>query len=306
MGVKNEMSEPDSCPFHFDLIIAYHPKRELAHGEEEADASDEDEEQKDSAQKPQMNGNMDHQNPDLIGDLIKKLEANNLRYVVKMVSEISDKPGRGIGNVFKEFATKAKYENKQPRHKRFLALIDRRQRVENEENNDTFKIENERLIMFEPPIDAGRDIPKDAVSEYSMCASSICVIPNEKYEVSKLMTEMPPEQKDSAENALNGNMMEKILKEKITCKTGGAFLTLSFHVKTEECIKAYLFINGQYTRFAPSDIVNILPNFFVPNKTNQGFVEGEKEKQRFTNLFKKQIVDRDFDAFRAAVKNVQK
>ena len=93
-----------------------------------------------------------------------------------------------------------------------------------------------------------------------MCASSICVIPSKAYEKSPLMTEMPQGQHDqdsSEAEADKGNMADQLLKQTITCKTNnGAFLTLSLHVKTEDCIKAYLFINGQYVRFDAKDIVD--------------------------------------------------
>ena len=187
---------------------------------------------------------------------------NKLRYIVDNVADLGG-AHRVFRGAYNKFSEKVKFEKAGPRNKRFLALVDRRQRVE-EEDGDGYEVEDERLIMFEPPEDAGRDIPKNVVSEHSMCASSICVIPSKEYQASPLMTEMPQAQGQGQGNeADQANMAEKLLKQTITCKTNnGAFLTLSFHVKTEESIKVYLYINGQYIRFMPEDIVNSYVSIF--------------------------------------------
>ena len=88
-----------------------------------------------------------------------------------------------------------------------------------------------------------------------------------------------------------------------SCKS--ALLTLSFHVKTDEVIKLYLYHNGQCMRFMPEDIKTILPTLFnLKYADNEGWLNrkdpdsDELEVDRYINEMKKYLKDVEFDAFR--------
>ena len=87
-------------------------------------------------------------------------------------------------------------------------------------------------------------------------------------------------------------------------KLGGQMLVFSFHVLGAEEIRCYLFCNGQFLRFHPNDVVNILPILYknsdkvrsaLLEKWNQN-EEAASWKERFDN-FKEVLQDKRFEQF---------
>eukprot|EP01083_Nonionella_stella_P019172 53292_1 len=119
--------------------------------------------------------------------------------------------------------------------KRLIVTIDRRV-SKNDEKEDT----GDDIWMYEPPPDC-QHIPDKAVALQYINSSSACVVPG------------------------MGDEEERI-GVKSHCHR--RLLTLSFHVKTQEIIKCYLFWNGQMIRFMPSDIKDVLPRLFASSEHN--------------------------------------
>ena len=93
-------------------------------------------------------------------------------------------------------------------------------------------------------------------------------------------------------------------------KLGGEMLVFSFHVLGAEEIRCYLFCNGQFLRFHPNDVVNILPKLYkdsdkVRNALLEKFDESKNKeadswKERF-NDFKQALQDKRFEQFYAGL-----
>ena len=79
----------------------------------------------------------------------------------------------------------------------------------------------------------------------------------------------------------------------ITCNTkmskNDGLLTFSFHIISANDISCYLFWNGKYFRFLPSDISSILPKLFVDNYENERYINNYDNTITFS--------DENFDKF---------
>merc|ERR1712228_410582 len=96
---------------------------------------------------------------------------------------------------------------------------------------------------------------------------------------------MADDEKNEQEKDQEVAVSDKLLKSTITTKTAAAMLTASFHVKEVDQILCYLYINGQYLRFMPDDVVDILPRFFVKSGANRKFlVDVEKDKEEGSSV----------------------
>ena len=87
-----------------------------------------------------------------------------------------------------------------------------------------------------------------------------------------------------------------------SCKS--SLMTLSFHVKTEEVIRLYLYFNGQSMRFMPEDIKDVLPRLFnLEYADNPGWLTRKDpdgdilEVDRYINRMKRCLKDVEFEAF---------
>ena len=77
-----------------------------------------------------------------------------------------------------------------------------------------------------------------------------------------------------------------------------ALLTLSFHVKTEEVIKLYLYHNGQCMRFMPDDIKTVLPLLFnMEYGNNAEWLTIHEEVDGCIDRMKRCLKDVEFEAF---------
>eukprot|EP00483_Globobulimina_turgida_P007897 UN07913 len=145
--------------------------------------------------------------------------------------------------------------------------------------------------MYEPPTNC-RNIPRDVVPEWYINASRTCILPNMDYGDGR-----------DAEATEKNNQETRQTKEKIQkanigssshCK--GSLLTLSFICKEQDAIKAYLYWNGQITRFTPEDIRDVFPRLFnmefnggekIGNgakSLNQQFIENTKEIENLIKI----------------------
>eukprot|EP01084_Bolivina_argentea_P000950 1741_1 len=88
----------------------------------------------------------------------------------------------------------------------------------------------------------------------------------------------------------------EVSKGKIGVKSRSPIMTLSFHVLEEDVVKLYVFVNGQYFRFMPQDLKDILPVFFVSNDSNKEFKNGEKIKTLIEEI-EPYLKDVKFDDF---------
>merc|ERR1719461_682981 len=84
---------------------------------------------------------------------------------------------------------------------------------------------------------------------------------------------MAEEEEEDEKDAKEQKTMDN---ETIHTKSPGAHLCVSFHVKAWDQILCYLYVNGQYLRFMPEDLISILPRFFVQSEANIEFIEEEK------------------------------
>merc|ERR1712176_1685603 len=129
-----------------------------------------------------------------------------------------------------------------------------------------------------------------------------CLIPKMDYKPIYMMDKHDKNPEEKVNDDMAHDVQGK--KETIHTKTPGALLTISFHVKQADQILAYLYINGQYLRFMPEDIINILPRFFVESDekpslgySNKRFVEDKKQYGPFLKDMQTYLVDKRFDAF---------
>ena len=149
--------------------------------------------------------------------------------------------------------------------------------------------------MYEPPANC-RDIPSDAVPEWSLNASRTCLLPDTDYG------------NGSAADMKKGQPTNANIHSCFHCK--GSLLTLSFMVQEADAIKCYLYWNGQMTRFIPEGAKTVLSAIFNTKRTktseigdlNQRFLKGEQRDSEKTldemiNFMKKKIKDSQFKSF---------
>merc|ERR1719283_255018 len=153
--VREMAKQPRNRPFHFDAIIALDHKHKADTVENEDDVDSEEEDIDES-----------------VRDFEIELKANEMRYTISNIDDA--KSEELFSSAYAKFSKELRFENARPTNKRFLGLLDRRERVG-----------AEKLIMFEPPLFTDseakrldrpvRDIPENAVPEFSMNAS-MCLI----------------------------------------------------------------------------------------------------------------------------------
>merc|ERR1712154_501383 len=120
--------------------------------------------------------------------------------------------------------------------------------------------------MYEPP-EKARDIPNNALPEWYIGASTITLLPDLKFTGGGALDKAAAadSEEKKAENKDPKKEAERVAKyENIGANSacGGSVMTLSFHVKQENVIKLYLYMNGQCIRFMPEDVKAVLPVLF--------------------------------------------
>ena len=81
-------------------------------------------------------------------------------------------------------------------------------------------------------------------------------------------------------------------------------MTFSFHVLASDEIKCYLVWNGQYHRFYPQDIINVLPTIFVKSYENNKFATS-REAMKLINDMYELIRDNKFEEFHRTVNGMK-
>eukprot|EP01084_Bolivina_argentea_P107933 192921_1 len=172
--------------------------------------------------------------------------------------------------------------------KRMISFVDRRESKLLDGKKDS-------IYVYKPPENCAH-IPRDVCGLWFISASRTSLLPDMKYGNGE---------KALKEKIINLNATkEELLKSNIDsgshCKAG--LLTISFHVKSKDEVKMYLYFNGQMIRFMPKDIKIILPLLFnMEYGDNKGFLkrflankEGEDEMIKYMSDF---VKDKHFDTW---------
>ena len=149
--------------------------------------------------------------------------------------------------------------------------------------------------MYEPPENA-RIIPNNAVPEWYIGASRMCLLPDMKYGAENEEEDEADKKEKSKEQVIN----EKAKFSNIGANTGcqGSVLTLSLHAKQANVVKLYLYYNGQCIRFMPEDIKVVLPMLFNMNYGNNAeFIKFEKQVNMYIKKMSYGLQDEEFQAF---------
>eukprot|EP01084_Bolivina_argentea_P107932 192919_1 len=147
------------------------------------------------------------------------------------------------------------------------------------------------IYVYTPPTNCV-NIPRDVCGLWFISASRTSLLPDMKYGNGE----------QALKDVINLNATrEELLKSNIDsgshCKAG--LLTISFHVKSKDEVKMYLYFNGQMIRFMPKDIKIILPLLFnMEYGDNNGFIKNTEEVNPIIKNISKVIKDEYFNAFK--------
>jgi len=286
------------CPFQFDLCFAVgEPKR----SDHDISVLDEDEDDDDDD---------DHKDDDIkyidyIGDIGAKLTKNKMKHLM-MEKNAKDKVGRVFEEMYIQFLEGnglKKIDDLGQRsylqRKRLISFVDRRG-----QSGGFDQSLNDQIFMFEPPEDA-RDIPEDAVPEWFVSSSRTSLLPDLKYDPKKGGLEDDGKEDDpDPDDDEATKHPDKFKNIGVLFPCSSALLTLSFHVKQENVVKAYLYHNGQSIRFMPEDIRDVLPTLFnMEWGDNAKWIKKEKDVQHYVDVMAKCLVDVEFKAFQQSYTN---
>eukprot|EP00486_Rosalina_sp_Unknown_P015646 CAMPEP_0201595080 /NCGR_PEP_ID=MMETSP0190_2-20130828/192205_1 /ASSEMBLY_ACC=CAM_ASM_000263 /TAXON_ID=37353 /ORGANISM="Rosalina sp." /LENGTH=344 /DNA_ID=CAMNT_0048054949 /DNA_START=190 /DNA_END=1223 /DNA_ORIENTATION=- len=288
---SSQTAKETVCPFQVDLAIAVgqpastEKKTNMGGIIQNDDDDDDDDDDDEDDQKGGGGGGKKYKGyVDVVGDLEKKLKANNLKYVT---SEHESKTGapktRFYAQMIKDLKgklDKTTYPSigdktlQYPHRSRFVTMIDRRK-----------KGKKDNVFMYTAPADC-RDIPKDFVPEWFVSASKSTIVPDLEYgdgqnalkspewfvSASK-STIVPDLEYGDGQNALKDANSDKAKTdetkeklEKANIGSGfhakGGLLTISFIVEEADRIKAYLYYNGQMHYLKPEDIKSVFVKLY--------------------------------------------
>ena len=156
--------------------------------------------------------------------------------------------------------------------------------------------------MYEPP-DIARNIPSNALSEWYIGASKVCLLPDLNFGDGSqyINPRTAANDGDGVESKVDETTVDHVAKfVNIGSKTAvnGSLLTLSFHVKQEDVIKLYLCSNGQTIRFMPGDLRDVLPVLFnMDYKGNAEWIKQKKIVEQHIGKLQEQLVDVQFTSF---------
>ena len=197
-------------------------------------------------------------------DIRRKLQTNECVMTERHVKDKDISSSEDILNIFnmmyhsgykpKVKEQKTKGEKDYPKHRRFCVIVDRRER----------DVDKDVLFMFEPSTNAARleTTTKPSLffaSQHPTNDANHYLLP-ESYHV-KSMECLVPGDHD--------------LDDLHTRNVFG--FTFSFHCVQRNQMKCYLWWNGYFMRFFPSDLRQVLPIWFAQNKQ---FIEDEKVKSQ--------------------------
>ena len=136
----------------------------------------------------------------------------------------------------------------------------------------------DKVFMYEPP-EIARNIPNNALPEWYIGASKLCLLPDLKF------GDGPKHGPSAADNDAKQSEDPKVQQENAMKHTNigagsgcaGSVLTLSFHVKQANVIKLYLYYSGQCIRFMAEDVKVVLPLLFnLDYGDNRKWIEGKE------------------------------
>eukprot|EP01083_Nonionella_stella_P210268 761383_1 len=232
---------------------------------------------------------------DLIGDIKHRLKATKCTFMTRNIDsqfhhntncDFEGELLHAFTDTYTVFKQTLSAGDSYPKNKRFIAVVDRRKWIGNEERTD----EKDELIMFEPPksrkcneLTSDKPLPEQY---HNKCME--CLVPgiyfNEEFK----------------ENQYTKSRFDKLsadVSETINCisHTNGSMMTLSFHCEADDQIKCYLWFATGHLRFYPRDIQNILSKAFMRDvESNAYFLHDSLIRERSDAV---QIKDRYFEYF---------
>eukprot|EP01083_Nonionella_stella_P046150 123563_1 len=265
-----------SCPFQMDGCIVFDnvqksvQKDEAKHEDDDDDIEDGDDDDDDYDEEQQLNSAA---LVDVIGDVKYRLKYNQLMHESGAINTLNtdDEKSEAAARIKRRYLDQfGKFKHKlianrgdtygsYPRNYRFCSLVDRREK-------------GDEIIFYEPPNDCCR-MPNRKGPEVDLWyfdSSKKCIL--------------PASDRHNEVNIDSGH------------SANGALLCVSFHVLSVNEIRAYLYWNGTGLRFFPQDIISILPEFFVENKTNKAF-KGSVKGRGIVSAMKPKLRDKQFEAF---------
>ena len=305
-------------PFQFDLCFAVgEPMTMDVMVDDDADDDDDDDTGAPDDEK-------DNDYVDYIGNIGDKLKNNKLKTSKQQIKgRNATRIGRVFDDLYKQFLEENPEDNPRDKYsylqsKRIISMVDRRHQNENPEQADD-------VFMYEPPADA-QIIPKNAPPEWFVASSRQCLLPgldvcslyiprtasNHKFKsvfpikcgnICCFQYGSKGTDNDGDDEKNDGKVQKEPSKYKdigVDFAAKSSVLTFSFHVKTEDVIKLYLYHNGQCMRFMPEDIKNILPllyNMKYGNGMNEKWLGRTKEVDSYIDRMKRCLKDIEFDAF---------
>ena len=128
------------------------------------------------------------------------------------------------------------------------------------------------VYLYMPPGKYTRDIPDNAVPEWYFSASKTCLLSPTNYDedeaIGKSTVKHLYEERKS--DPINGNIGCGFADE-------GRLLTISFHIRSTDVIKAYLFFSSGMIRFTPGNknIKVLFEKIFAKTHVNEEYIEGD-------------------------------
>ena len=284
--IKNQQNlNKGVCPFQIDICFAMGAPK--ATEEKDTGAGDDDEDDDDDGDDEEENKDY----VDYVDDIKKKLEKNKLSYQHDLHEPELEKTGRVLIDLYQQHE-KTKEEKRKdyayPYRKRFVVMIDRRESKNKEDVKDN-------VYLYDPPKGKyTRDMPEnDLLPHWGFAASRTCLLPNTEYDEKDAIAS----DKDKAADRAKRPPKDTNIGTNNHCK--GGLMTLSFHVKSENEIKIYLFWNGNMIRFMPEDIKTVLQRLFVDSEENKSYLKDEEgDLEKLIEDMKGKIVDAKFESFR--------
>jgi len=293
-------SNQTTCPFQLDACIAYNYVKTEEVMEKAPTAADADDVDDDDFDSDEDDDDTKDDGPfvDFLGNIKNKLKSEKCLHEIAVL-DAKERNVRAYKLQFEKFkdVIKTKYKGKEgdeyPRNHRLISLIDRRK-----PKDDNGTVDSDEIYFYEPPSNCNT-MPTEQndkiVPLWYFDASKTSIIPHIGYNEA-MNSKDPTKHISKVVNKQNIN-------SSLACK--GSLLVLSFHVEAINEIRAYLYLNGQITRFFPEDITGLLPRFFVDSKENRKFAKGDAA-QTMVEAMKPKLRDLKFEAFYNAYKYKKK
>eukprot|EP01084_Bolivina_argentea_P270384 459746_1 len=275
------------CPFQIDLCLAPGEPLDLKHSINESKFNDDTDDDSDE------DDDYFDQFVDCIGNIEAKLIHNHLLYKkneLLIETNFQQKIFTILFNqLYSEYIVDYDKTKDNECHvlyqKRIIGFVDRRKSSDQHDSTDT-------VYLYQPPTNCFQ-IPTNACGLWYLSASRMCLLPNMDY--GNGAKELEP-------NSLLIETLNTLKNANVTsafhCK--GGLLTISFHVKSKDEVKMYMYFDGQMIRIMPKDIPTIFPILFnMEYGNNEKFMQNKKEMDSIVQNISKVIKDVYFQAFQS-------